>query len=41
MRTHEFEFKKTVKRTKKFKAISIDLTVAEAEVLYGFCISGS
>jgi hypothetical protein len=41
MRTHEFEFKKTVKRTQKFKAISIDLTVAEAEVLHGFCISGS
>ncbi len=35
MRTHEFEFKKTIKRVKKFKAISIDLTVAEAkEVIF-------
>lgn len=33
MRTHEFEFKKTVKRAEKFKAISIDLTVEDAKVL--------
>ena len=34
MRTKEFEFKKTIKRVKKFKAISIDLTVSEAQLLY-------
>lgn len=37
MRTHEFEFKKTVKTVKKFKTISVDLTVEDAEILL-YCI---
>ena len=33
MRTHEFTFKKTVKRSQEFAAISVDLTVEEAKCL--------
>ncbi len=33
MRTDTFTFKKTVKRTKTFRGLSVDLTVAEAKWL--------
>lgn len=36
MRTHEFEFKKTVKRVNRYKAISVDLTVDEAGWLLNY-----
>jgi len=33
MKTHEFTFKKTVKRSETFNAISVDLTVEDAKTL--------
>ncbi len=41
MRTQEFTFKKTVKKVKYFNAISVDLTVAEAEVLLATIEAGA